>query len=117
MKNAGKLLLLTTLVICLYSFSVSAETGHFTVLDSYWGAEQRIEASPGEVATFTIVLRTELLGPIKNIEANLTLPKNLRGLSGSNTSTAYYSGSLTQGMQLKLQFPMFITPEAQIGNY
>lgn len=117
MKNAGKLLLLNILIIGMYSFSVSAETGHFTVLDSYWGADQRIEVTPGEVATFTIVLRTELLGPVKNIEANLTLPNNLISLSGSNTSTAYYPSSLTLGMQLKLQFPIFITSEAQLGNY
>ena len=117
MRYMRNFLLLTILIISLLSCSVSAETGDFTVIDSYWGTDQRIEVAPGETATLTIILRTEFQGTVKNIEANLSLPENLQSIGGSQKATATYSSGLTQGSLLKLLFPIYITPEAHIGKY
>jgi len=117
MKYMRNLLLLTILVISSLSCSASAENGDFTVIDSYWGTDQRVEVAPGETATLTIILRTEFHGTVKNIEANLTLPSNFQSIGGSQKVTATYSTGLAQGSLLKLLFPMYITPEAHIGNY
>ncbi|MBM3291276.1 hypothetical protein FJY84_01200 [Candidatus Bathyarchaeota archaeon] len=117
MRKTTNLLFVTLVITGILLFPVKAESGHFTVLDSYWGTDQRVEVSPGETAIFTIVLRTELLGTVKNIEANLTLPEKFQSQSGTNIASTYSSSSVTQGMQLKLQFSIFIEPDASLGNH
>lgn len=117
MRYVRNLLLLTIFMASLLPCLVSAEDSDFTVVETYWGTDQRVEVTPGETATLTIILRTEFQGTVKNIEANLSLPEGLQSIGGSQKVTATYSSGLTKASLLKLLFPIYITPEAHIGNY
>jgi len=89
---------------------------YFTFVKVYWGIDKPVEVSPGDAATLTVILRYEYTLPIKSLVANLSLPKGFEVAGGGEEAVAY-SGAISPGSIVKLEFPIFITPKAVKGNY
>jgi len=118
-KKSAHLLMILTLI-----FSISPvipiqceEPEHFRLIKVYWGTDQPIEVSPGDVATLTVVLRYEKSWSFRNLKAVLSLPEGFEAVGGNNESVTYYSGAVSMGSLLKLGFPIFISPNVEIGSY
>ena len=113
-------LILISAILILAAFTKPALTGeaeHFTVIDVYWGVDQQIEVSAGDVATLTILVRCESNLNARSLEANLSLPEGFEAVGGGDNATTYYAGPLLAGSLIKLEFPIFITPQVERGNY
>jgi uncharacterized membrane protein len=92
-------------------------SGYFTFVKAYWGIDQQIEVSPGDVATLTVVLMYESTYSISNIEANLSLPNGFESVGGGDKAITFYTGAISTGSLVKLEFPIFITRDLEKGNY
>jgi len=89
----------------------------FTLIKAYWGTNQEIQVSPGDVATLTVILRYETRGSFQNLAAYLFLPAGFEPVGGGDNVTAYYTGTVSQGSLVNLQFPIFIAPDVEKGSY
>jgi len=89
----------------------------FTLIKAYWGTSQEIQVSPGDVATLTVILRYETRGSFQNLAAYLFLPAGFEPVGGGDNVTAYYTGTVSQGSLVNLQFPIFIAPDVEKGSY
>jgi len=92
-------------------------SGYFTFVKAYWGTNPQIEVSPGDVATLTVVLMYESTYSISNVEANLSLPNGIEAVGGGDKAITYYTGAISTGSLVKLEFPIFITRDLEKGNY
>jgi len=109
------------LVILILAVSVSlvapASSGSpddFRLIEAYWGTDQPIEVSPGDVATLTVVLRYESSWSFSNLKADLSLPE---GLEAVGDTTVHYAGPISIGSLIELRFPVFITEDVEKGKY
>jgi uncharacterized membrane protein len=89
----------------------------FTLIETYWGTNQKMEVSPGDVATLTVILRYELHSSLKNLEAHLYLPDGFEPVGGGDSANVYYTGTISQESLVTLEFPIFITPDTEKGSY
>jgi len=111
-----------TLVILILIVSAVVVTpvkssSEFTLVKVYWGADQPIEVSPGDVATLTIVVRYEQSWSFSNLKAVLSLPKGFEAIGGDSVATIYYTRPISIGSIIELQFPLFITSNVDKGAY
>ena len=90
---------------------------HFRLIKAYWGTDQLVEVSPGDVATLSVVLRYEKGWTFRNLKAVLSLPEGFEAVGGDSKSIAYYAGAISIGSVLKLEFPVFISPNVEKGSY
>ncbi|MFQ6135365.1 MAG: hypothetical protein ACE5KU_06105, partial [Nitrososphaerales archaeon] len=95
----------------------SEESDHFTLVNAYWGTDRPIEVSPGDVATLTVIIRYESIWDFSNLKACLSLPKGFKAVGGLNEVIVQYTGAISAGSLVKLEFPVFITPDVDKGNY
>lgn len=120
MKRLGLCLVILILAASALSVALvrSDDGEYFALVKAYWGTNQPIEVSPGDVATLTIVLRYDVTIAFRSLEANLSLPAGFEAIGESNAST-YYAPSVTQGelSLVQLGFPVFITRDVEAGNY
>jgi len=112
------------LMVLFFIFSVSPAipircggSEHFRLLKVYWGTDQPVEVSPGDVATLTVLLRYEEKWSFRNLKAVLSLPEGFKAVGGDNESVTYYSGAVSTGSLVKLGFPIFISPNVETGSY
>jgi hypothetical protein len=96
----------------------SLDSGSFKLIEAYWGTDQKIQVSPGDFETLTVIIRYDVSrSTIRNLEAYLFLPEGFEPIGDRDSVLVYYSGSISEGSFVKLEFPIFITPEAEKGNY
>jgi len=93
------------------------QQSYFKVLKVYWGTEQPIEVSPGDTATLSVVLRSESQYSIRSLKAELLLPDYFRAVGGGQRALAYYTGTISQGSVIKLDFSVFVTQNAPKISY
>jgi hypothetical protein len=96
---------------------VKSDSDHFSLIDVYWGTNDPVEVSPGDVATLTIILRYEADNSFNNLQAILDLPSGFKAVGGGMKATVYHSGSISPGSLLQLEFPIFITTDVKIGTH
>jgi len=116
-RTSGLVILILIASITFITPIQSQGSGNFIVIKAYWGTNQPIEISPGDVATLTVVLRYESTSPFSNLKADLSLPEGFKAVGGGNKITTYYIGAISTGSFVKLEFPIFITPDVDKGNY
>jgi len=120
MKRSGLYLVLLVLAASALSIAPvrSDDAGYFVLVKAYWGTNQPMEVSPGDVATLTIVLRYDVTIAFRSLEANLSLPTGFEAVGEPNAST-YYAPAATLGdlSLVELRFPAFITFAVEAGNY
>jgi hypothetical protein len=116
-------LLLFLILVSFMSFVIPVQCKesyydiHFRLIKAYWGTDQPVEVSSGDVATLSVVLRYEKGWSFKNLKAVLSLPQGFEAVGGDSESIAYYTGAISIGFLLKLEFPIFISPNVEIGSY
>jgi len=113
---------LALLLLIESTFSIvpveSLDSDSFTLIEAYWGTNQETLVSPGDVETLTVILRYDIsLSTIRNLEAYLFPPEGFEPVGGGDNASVYYSGSISEGSFVRLEFPIFITPEAEKGHY
>lgn len=89
----------------------------FRLLRVYWGTDQPREVSPGDVETLTLVLRYEAGYSFENLKADLYLPSGFKAVGGKNKVSISYTGPVSFESIIKLEFPIFVTPDVMIGHY
>jgi len=116
--------LILSLLILIFTASTlsiipveSYDFDFFALVKVFWGTNQEIQVSPGDVATLTAVIRYETRGSFQNLEAYLFLPAGFEPIGGGDNVTVYYTGTVSQGSLVKLEFPIFITPDVDKGGY
>ena len=92
-------------------------SGVFSLVKCYWGTTEPIEVSPGDVATLTVILKYEARSMLRNLEVNLSLPTGFEAVGGGNKTTVLYTGTVSQGSLVNLEFDIFIAPDVEKGNY
>ena len=101
---------------------VNALESKWKIIQSYWGDGAPLEVSPGDTAPFTVLLiyKATPLGAeytFKTIQASLTLPTPFEGVGGDNPIQLVYTGTITDYSVIKLQFPIYLQSNTQLGNY
>lgn len=118
MSRLGVGTLIVMLLFATLFVSVNAQQqSYFKVLRVYWGTEQPIEVSPGDTATLSVVLRSESQYSIRSFKAELLLPDYFRAVGGGQRALAYYTGTISQGSVIRLDFSVFITKDAPKISY
>lgn len=118
MKKVGvAVLIMMTLSAMFITPAKPDVTNYFTVIRSYWGVDQPIEVSPSDVATLSVIVRYEFGYSGKSIKADLHLPEGFRAVGGSNQAETYFTGAVSYGSIITLQFPIFITQAAGKGGF
>lgn len=119
MKKSGLILALLIIVtLTIFVFPVRSEdTGDFTLVNVYWGTDQLIEVSPGDVAPLTVVVRYEYDISFSNLKANLSLPNGFEAVGSGDSVSTYFTGMISPGSLLKLEFPIFATLDLEKDNY
>ena len=118
MKKLGSYIVLLVLVASTLSVAPdrSDDAGYFAFEKAYWGTNQPIEVSPGDVATLTVVLRYDVTVSFRNLEANLSLPAGFESVGEPDANTSHAS-TVASGVLVKLEFPLFITLDVEAGDY
>lgn len=118
MKKLGTYLVLLILVASTLSVAPdrSGDAGYFAFEKAYWGTNQPIEVSPGDVATLTVVVRYDVTVSFRNLEANLSLPAGFESVGEPDANTSHAS-TVASGVLVKLEFPIFITLDVEAGDY
>jgi len=114
-----KALTLVILILIVSAVIVTPvkSSSEFTLVKVYWGADQPIEVSPGDVATLTIVVRYEQSWSFSNLKAVLSLPNGFEAVGGDGVATIYYTRPISIGSIIELRFPLFITSNVDKGTY
>jgi len=118
-----KKLILSLLILILTASTLSIipvesyDFDFFRLIKAYWGTNQEIQVSPGDVATLTVILRYETRSSFQNLAAYLFLPAGFEPVGGGDNVTVYYTGTVSQGSLVNLEFPIFITPDVEKGSY
>jgi len=79
-RRSANLLLILILVSSI-SFVIPVECEesyddiHFRLIKAYWGTDQPVEVSPGDVVTLSVVLRYEKGWSFRSLKAVLFLPE------------------------------------------
>lgn len=115
-------LALATVMVMLISgtFYVPARaqsTAYFSLVKSYWGGDEPMEVSPGDVAPLSVVLRYEFGYSTNSVVADLLLPQGFIAVGGGSRPETHYNGNISTGSIITLQFSIFITPGAARSGY
>jgi hypothetical protein len=114
--NLGLILIIVIIAISNIQFVRAAE-GSFQLINVYWGDDQQAEASPGNIETLKIVLRYELDYTFNGLLANLQFPDGFEAVGGGETVTVQYTGSISSGSVISLEFPVYLSEDLDLGNY
>jgi len=115
--------LTVSIMLCSVLFVTPIRTddsNYFTFVRAYWGTGEQTEVSPGDVETLTVILQMstyESVSPIGSVTAELSLPDGFKAAGGGDKATTYYSGEISLGSEVRLEFLIFISPDAAKGSY
>jgi len=93
---------------------------YFKVVKVYWGVDQPIEVSPGDVATLAVIVEMstyESAPTVQSVKAELSLPEGFKAVGGGDKALTYYSGTISLGSVIRLEFPIYIGRDAVKGRY
>lgn len=112
----GALILLGIISVGFTPSPVEAQAvNYFSILRAYWGLDQPIEVSRGDTASLSLLLRYGYQYSIKGLEAELVLPEGFTAVGGGRRAMAHYTGSISPGSIIKLDFPIFISGAGKGG--
>jgi hypothetical protein len=111
------LILVITMITLSHFHLVGAVGGNFQLVTVYWGDNQQAEASPGSLETLTVILRYELDYPFNSLLADLQFPEGFEAVGGGDTVTAHYTGPLSSGSIIALQFPVYLSENLTKGSH
>jgi len=118
LRKFGIAVLILMLVFGVEFAPVSPQiVDYFSVVRAYWGTDRPTEVSPGDTATLSVVLRYEYQYSIRSLKAELPLPDGFVAVGGGQSALAYYTGTISLGSIIKLDFSIFITKDAPKGSY
>lgn len=90
-------------------------TNYFSISRVYWGVDQPIEVSRGDTASLSLLLRYGYQYTVKGLEAELILPEGFMAVGGGKRALAHYTGSISAGSLVKLEFPIYISGASRGG--
>ncbi|MEM3055688.1 MAG: NEW3 domain-containing protein [Candidatus Bathyarchaeia archaeon] len=93
----------------------SQAVNYFSVLRAYWGLDQPIEVSSGDTASLSLLLRYGYQYSVRGMEAELVLPEGFMAVGGGRRAMAHYTGTISSGSIIKLDFPIFIAGAGKGG--
>ncbi|MHA2428963.1 MAG: COG1361 S-layer family protein [Candidatus Hermodarchaeia archaeon] len=111
------LILLITMITLSNLHLVGAVGGNFQLINVYWGDSQQAEASPGNLETLTIVLRYELDYAFNSLLAELQFPEGFEAVGGGETVITHYTGPISSGSIIILQFPVYLSENLTKGSH
>ena len=111
------LILLISMIALSNLHLVGAVGGNFQLINVYWGDTHQAEASPGNLETLTVVLRYELDYSFNSLSADLQFPEGFEAVGGGETVTAHYTGPISSGSIIVLQFPVYLSKNLTKGSY
>ncbi|RLI38717.1 hypothetical protein DRO66_00830 [Candidatus Bathyarchaeota archaeon] len=114
--HLGLILLIGIIAISNIQF-VRAAGDSFQLIDVYWGDNQQTEASPGNIETLTVVLRYELDYVFNSLIADLQFPDGFEAVGGGETVTIQYTGPISSGFVISLEFPVYLSEDLDLGSY
>lgn len=121
MKSVGFFFILMMLIASVTIVPpIRSETPtYFKVVIVYWGVDHPIEVSPGDVATLAVIVQMstyESAPTVQGVKAELSLPEGFKAVGGDKALT-YYSGTISLGSVIRLEFPIYIGRDAVKGRY
>jgi hypothetical protein len=117
MKLYFGLILLISIIALSNIQLVRAAWGNFRLINVYWGDNQQSEASPGNLETLTVVLRYELDYTFNGLLADLQFPEGFEAVGGGETVTVHYTGPISSGSIIPLEFPVYLSEDLAFGSH